>query len=230
MAHRRGTAAALSTAALLLVGCSASNNDPPVITTHGTGIVNGAPDTVTIVLGVETRAAQATAAMAENAELAVALIQTIKDQGVDDQDISTMNLSVQPNYQPAGTIDGYTVTNQVEATLRDIARSGALIDAAAGSAGDAIRVQQLTFSIADDSALRAEARARAVTQAQQQAQQIADAAGSKLGLVHSIVEAPAVEAIPFPQARAMADSAASTPVEAGRQELSVAVTVTYEIN
>ena len=231
MAHIRGSVAvALSAAALLLAGCSTSSEERPVITTQGTGIVNGAPDTVTIVLGVETRAAAATAAMAENAELAGALIQTIKDQGVDDEDISTMNLSVQPNYQPAGTIDGYTVTNQVEATLRDISRSGDLIDAAAGSAGDAIRVQQLTFSIADDSTLRAEARARAVTQAQQQAQQIADAAGSELGSVHSIVEAPADGAIPFPQARAMADSAASTPIEAGSQELSVEVMVTYEIN
>lgn len=182
------------------------------------------------MLGVQTQAAQATPAMAENAELASTLIQTIKGQGVEDQDITTTNLSVQPNYQPAGTIDGYTVTNQVEATLRDIATSGDLIDAAAGAAGDAIRVQQLTFSIDDDSDLRAQARAEAVTQAQEQAQQIADAAGTQLGAVQSITEDPDTGATPFPASRAMADRAASTPIEPGSQELSVAVTVTYEID
>lgn len=231
MARKRGSVAfALCTAALVLTGCSTSSEDPSVITTQGTGIVTGAPDTVTIVLGVQTQAAQAAPAMAENAELAAALIQTIKDQGVDDQDITTMNLSVQPNYQPAGTIDGYTVTNQVQATLRDIARSGDLIDAAAGAAGDAIRVQNLTFSIDDDSDLRAQARAKAVTQAQAQAQQIADAAGTQLGAVQSITENPDTGAAPFPQARAMSDRAAATPIEPGIQELSVSVSVTYKID
>lgn len=199
-----------------------------MITAQGTGIVTGAPDTVTIVLGVQTQAAQAAPAMAENAELAGALIQTIKDQGVDDRDITTMNLSVQPNYQPAGTIDGYTVTNQVQATLRDIARSGDLIDAAAGAAGDAIRVQNLTFSINDDSDLRAQARAKAVTQAQAQAQQIANAAGTQLGPVKSITENSDTGATPFPQATAMTDRVASTPIEPGSQELSVSISVTYE--
>lgn len=199
-----------------------------MITTQGTGIVTGAPDTVTIVLGVQTQAAQAAPAMAENAELAGALIQTIKDQGVDDRDITTMNLSVQPNYQPAGTIDGYTVTNQVQATLRDIARSGDLIDAAAGAAGDAIRVQNLTFSINDDSDLRAQARAKAVTQAQAQAQQIANAAGTQLGPVKSITENSDTGATPFPQATAMTDRVSSTPIEPGSQELSVSISVTYE--
>lgn len=201
-----------------------------MITTQGTGIVNGSPDTISIVLGVQTQASEAASAMAENAELADTLIQTIRAQGVERQDITTTNLSVQPNYQPAGAIDGYTVTNQVTATLRDVAKSGDLIDAAARGAGDAIRVQNLAFSIADDSDLRAQARAQAVTQAQKQALQVADAAGVKLGAVQSIIETPEVGAAPFPQARAMADSAASTPIEAGSQELSVSVSVTYKID
>lgn len=205
------------------------SEDPPVITTQGTGIITGTPDTVTVVLGVQTQAAQAALAMDENAELANTLIRTIKDQGVDDRDITTTNLSVQPNYQPAGTIDGYTVTNQVQATLRDIARSGDLIDAAAGAAGDAIRVQQLTFSIDDASDLRARARAEAVAEAQAQARQIADAAGTQLGEVQSIIEDPDTGATPFPQARAMTDRAAPTPIEPGSQELSVSVSVTYKI-
>lgn len=182
------------------------------------------------MLDVETQASDATSALTNNAEFAGNLIETIKAQGVEVQDIATKNLSAQPNYQPGGTIDGYTVTNHVTATLRDVARSGDLIDAAARAAGDAIRVQQLTFSIADDSALRAQARAQAVTQAQVQAEQIADAAGAELGAVQSITETPKTGATPFPESRSLADGATSTPIEAGSQELSESVSVTYEIN
>lgn len=230
MASPRVPAAlALLTAALLLAGCSGQSEDPPVISTQGTGIVTGSPDTVTIVLGVETRASDASTALTDNAERARSLIETIKAQGVEEEDIATKNLSVQPNFLPSGSIDGYIVTNQVTATLRDVDRSGDLIDAAAGAAGDAIRVQQLTFSI-DDSDLRAQARAQAVTRAEEQAQQIAEAAGAELGAVQSITEVPETEATPFPVSRSLADGAASTPIEAGSQDLTVSVSVTYEIN
>lgn len=231
MASQRvsGTLALLS-AALLLAGCSSSSEDPPVISTQGTGIVNGSPDTVNIVLGVETRASDASTALTDNAERARSLIETIRAQGVEEQDIATRNLSVRPNFQPDGSIDGYIVTNQVAATLRDVDKSGELIDAAAGAAGDAIRIQQLTFSIDDDSDLRAQARARAVTRAQEQAEQIADAAGAELGAVQSIAEIPETGATPFPASRSLADGAPSTPIEAGSQELAVSVSVTYEIN
>ena len=136
MASPRVPAAlALLTAALLLAGCSGQSEDPPVISTQGTGIVTGSPDTVTIVLGVETRASDASTALTDNAERARSLIETIKAQGVEEEDIATKNLSVQPNFLPSGSIDGYIVTNQVTATLRDVDRSGDLIDAAAGAAG-----------------------------------------------------------------------------------------------
>lgn len=230
MALKRGSGlVALCTAALLLAGCSDPGEAPPGISTQGTGVVTGAPDTASIVLGVQTQAPDATAALTDNADLADALIETIKAQGVEEQDITTTNLSVQPNRQPGGTIDGYTVTNQVTATVRDVDQSGALIDAAARAAGDAVRVQQLTFSIADDSELRARARAQAVTQAQQQAEQIADAAGVELGAVQSISEVAETDATPFPQSRTLADGTASTPIEPGSQELSVSVDVTYAI-
>lgn len=43
------------------------------------------------------------------------------------------------------------MTNQVTAKLHDIGGAGGLIDAASAAAGDAVRVQQLSFSIDDDS-------------------------------------------------------------------------------
>lgn len=236
---RRSTAALalpIAAAALLVAGCSGStevSTDPVAhgISTTGAGIVTGTPDTVTVTLAVQTQAPTANAALAENAQRATSLIETIKSKGVDAKDIQTSGLSVYPNYEPTtAQISGYMVTNQVTATLHDVSKAGALIDAAASAAGDAIRVQQMSFSIADDSDLRAQARASAVQQAQSQAQQIAEAAGVKLGDIRSIVETPASTNVVDPQMRSMADSLASTPVQAGSQELSVSVSVVYEID
>lgn len=237
MNRHASTALLLSAAtALLVAGCSsspaASSDATPVgISTVGTGMVTGTPDTVTVVLGVQTQGPAANSALAENARLASGLIETIKAKGVQDNDIQTSNLSVNPNYDPAsGKVSGYFVTNQVTATMRDVSKAGDLIDAAADAAGDAIRVQQLTFSIADDSELRTQARTQAVQQAQDQAKQIADAAGVKLGAIRSITEDHLSSPQPYPQSMAFADSAATTPIEAGSQELSVSVSVVYEID
>lgn len=227
------TAAAV---ALVATGCTGSDGGagdatPPGISTQGTGKVTGTPDTVTVVLGVQTQGAEANVALAENAQRATALIDTLKAEGVEAEDIQTSDLSVQPVFAPGGSaITGYQVTNQVTATVRDVSKAGGLIDAAAGASGDAIRVQQTSFSIADDSELRAQARARAVQQAKDQAGQIADAAGVRLGDVRSITEVPAGTPGPYPQAGTAFDRAPSTPVEPGSQELTVSVSVVYDID
>ncbi len=230
--------AATATCALLLTGCGSGASNAPVlgdttgINTRGTGTATGTPDTLTVALGVETQAAEAKSALESNAQKTSALIDTLKGRGIPADDIQTSGLSVYPTLEGGtGRITGYQVTNRVTATLRDIGAAGTLIDAAASAAGEAIRVEQTTFSISDDSELRAQARARAVQQAQGQAKQIADAAGVELGSVRSIVEEPPNQSAPVMRSPVAFDqaAAASTPIEAGSQQLTVNVTVTYDI-
>lgn len=224
---------------LALTGCASgssgpSGTQPTGISAQGAGKVTGTPDTLTVVLGVQTQATEAQAALQDNSRRATALIDTLKSKGVAAEDIRTSELSVSPTWAPGGTgINGYQVTNQVTATLHDITQAGAVIDAAASATGDAIRVQQTSFAISDDSDLRSEARSRAVRQAQEQARQMADAAGVTLGKVRSIVEVPPTPGVPNPYMMrnpgdmALADA---VPVEAGSQELTVHVAVTYDID
>lgn len=222
---------------LALTGCASGQSDSPGtqptgISSQGTGTITGTPDTLTVVLGVQTQAAEAQAALQDNSQRATALIDTLESKGVAAEDIRTSELSVNPTWAPGGAgIDGYQVTNQVTATLHDVSQAGAVIDAAASATGDAVRVQQTSFSISDDSELRAEARSRAVQQAQDQARQMAEAAGVELGKVRSIVEVPPQAAgSPSPYMRtpdmALADA---VPIQPGSQELSVNVAVTYDI-
>lgn len=201
------------------------------ITGTGTGRVRGTPDTMTIDIGVETRAGSAEEALARNRDQATKVIETLRDAGVDEKDLQTSDLSIWPVYDDEGVgIVGYGITNSVTAILHDLDRAGAVIDAAAGVAGDAIRLNGLWFSIEDTNALVAAARADAVKRARAQAEQLADAAGVGLGDVLSIEESrtPAGPPVDY-DGGAAEQRAEATPIEPGSQELSVEVVVRYAI-
>ena len=210
---------------------AAADTGSRLITAQAIGTVTGTPDVVTVSMGVETRSESAQAALEENNRLAADAIAILKNNGVAAEDLQTSQLSVNPTYDDKSTITGYQVTNMVTAKLRDITKAGTLIDAVGQAAGDAVRVQQLSFSIDDDSGLRATARANAVTRAQTQAQQMAEAAGVSLGPIHAIIEAPTATPIAYPAAAMDSASlaAGAVPIEAGSQELRVVVQVVYEI-
>jgi uncharacterized protein len=241
--------AVAAVAVLLLAGCGRSGGNVagaapaagvstdsgrPSIAARGVGMVKGTPDTLRVVLGVETRSASAKDALAANNDKANALVDTLKSKGVEAKDLQTSQLSINPTYDDKGQrITGYQVNNTVTATLHDIGGAGALIDAAAGAVGDAVRVQSIGFSIDDDSALKAEARTQAVHLAQLQAEQMAKAAGVKLGAIRYISEVPASSPMPYydqvASGRTAAPGASPAPILPGQQELSLTVDVVWDI-
>lgn len=221
-------------AVLLLAGCSsppapAPTTPPPGLTARGVGTVNSTPDRLTVVLGVQNRGRAAQETLDANSRLATATIDALRAAGVADADLRTSQLSVSPTQDPTtGRVTGYEVNNMLTATLRDIGRAGSVIDAAGAAAGDAVRVQQLEFSVADDAAPRAQARADAVRTAQEQARQLADAAGVTLGAVRSITEIPTDPGNPY-ERDAKSAAQAAVPILPGTQELQVAVEIVYDL-
>ncbi|OLT14483.1 hypothetical protein BJF78_19060 [Pseudonocardia sp. CNS-139] len=202
---------------------------PAVITTRGTGIASGTPDLLTVTLGVQTRDRSAAAALDANNTRTTALLDVLRAAGVTGPGLQTTGLTVHPTYDQTGSrIAGYEVSNTVTARLTDLAAAGAVLDRAAEAAGDAIRVQQVGFSLDDESPVRAAARADAVRRAVDQAEQVAEAAGVTLGPIRAITERPAEQPGPFPQA-ADAYARAAVPLEPGTTELSVVVEVVHEI-
>jgi uncharacterized protein YggE len=221
--------------AALATGCAATPApapppaNPPGLTARGVGTVNSTPDRLTVVLGVQNRGRAAQDTLDANSRLATATIDALRAAGVTDADLRTSQLSVSPTQDPTtGRVTGYEVNNMLTATLRDIGRAGSVIDAAGAAAGDAVRVQQLEFSVADDSAPRAQARADAVRTAQEQARQLAEAAGVTLGTVRSITEIPTDPGNPY-ERDAKAAAQAAVPILPGTPELQVAVEIVYDI-
>jgi len=180
------TAAAL--VALMGVGGDPAGAAPRsrTITVTASGEVHGTPDVADLVLGVSGRAGSAAEVMSRIADRAQKVIDAVHDAGVSDDDIQTADLSVQPAYDNDGKVMGYEASNTVSVRIRDLTKAGAIVDAAAAEVGDDIRVQGITFSIDDDSALLAAARTKATKRARAQAEQLARGADVEVGELRSI--------------------------------------------
>jgi uncharacterized protein YggE len=200
------------------------------ITVYGTGLVRGTPDVMEIVIGVRTRALTAAEALERNSSLARKVIDVLREAGVEDEDFQTANLSITPSYDDEGDFEGYSVSNQLYATIRDLDKAGGIIDAATKAAGDEIIVQGVHFSFDDNTELVAKARADAVRRARLQAEQLAEAAGVELGDLLTLTEdsAPYGPVIDADFERAGSGDAAA-PIEPGSESLSVSVTLVFEI-
>lgn len=242
-------AAPLTVVALLTAACSGSTaQQPPAtpaveavatpgIAVTGQGEVEGTPDTMRATVGVEVSRPSVQEALDEANAAAQQVITALRDAGVAEEDIQTRDLAVEPRFAPpppqgGGTpeIEGYTVRNLVEATVRDIDRVGDVLGAAVQAGGDAARLRGVSFSLEDDEELLAAARERAFAEARGTAEQYAELAGRELGAVVSVQET--LGGIPPPPPRpvgleAAEDVAAPIPVQPGTQRVTVTVTVVW---
>lgn len=198
------------------------------LTVNASGSIYAAPDQATVQLGVSSQASTAAEALKQNNTDTAAVIDAIKKLGVDAKDISTSNFNVYPTYDTSGTrINGYQVNNSVTVLIRDISASGTLLDQVVTAGAN--NISGLSFGIADASQYQADARQKAIEAARAKAEAMAQAAGVTLGDIISINESLNYQP-EMPFARGMvADAAMTVPVETGQQEVSVSVTLVYEI-
>ena len=214
-----------------LPAANQSSNAMPGITVTGVGTVNGTPDTLTFALTVtQTRSDVSVALNAASASMN-AVTAALNARGVASADLKTTGALVQPNYTPSGGVDGYTATESLSATLRDLKTAGAAISAAAAAGGDATRIDGVGLDIQHDSTLMTQARAAAYDDAKAKAQQYADAAGEPLGKPTQVTETVSSPNPIDGRAYAAAGSAASAPmpISPGTAQVSVTVTVVFAV-
>jgi len=205
---------------------------PPEITVTGVGAVYGTPDTLTVEMDVDTQAAHASSALSQNESETSSLIQTLTGSGVGQSDIQTASLSISPTYGPdSEAITGYEVDETVDVTLHDLSTAGAILDAAARSVGDDVRIDSMSLSISDASSLMAQARSDAMADASTKATQLAAGAGTTLGSIVSITDNTQLSQTEtqLPEAASGALAGSAVPVEAGSDQLTVSVSVVYQL-
>src|SRR5258707_13288980 len=157
---------------------------PPVVTTSGQGEVKVTPDRASVMIGVQTRGATATAVGADNASRTRAVLDAMTKIGLPKEALSTEGYSVYPEMRydrdgGAPRVTGYVATNTVRVEARRLDQVGAIIDAslAAGANG----INGLSFYMASLDEARRQAISAAVSNARADAEAMATAAGGTLG-------------------------------------------------
>lgn len=177
----------------------------------------------------------------KNTERADRIIQFIKSQDVDSRDIKTAQYSVAPRYQyyscptNGGTcqsplIIGYTVRQALHVKIRAIKKAGEILAGVVGKGADWI--SELSFSIDDPSEFQNKIRGEAIANAKKKAISFAEAGGFRLGRLLSVSENsyfPYNDTMKYGQGGGGGGESSPPQVEPGSQEISVQVTVQYEM-
>ena len=234
---------AFAAAGLVVVTLSACNKhnapapgaNPRQVTVIGSGQVQGVPDTVTANVSIEFTAPDVTTAMNQTNDRQQAVINALVGAGMDRKNISTTTVNLQPQYsnpEPAGTatITAYRATNAIEVKVHPTDAASKLLALIVSTGGDATRISSVSYSIADDSQLVKDARARAFQDAKNRAEQYAQLAGLQLGKVLSISEASSAAPVGGMPPAPPRSLAAPVQLEPGQQTVSFSVTAVWELD
>ncbi len=220
-------------------GVAASNT----IQVTGTGDVFAIPNianiTVTVTAdGKTVKEAQDSATTKNNQSMDI-----LKSNGVDTKDIQTVGYNSSPKYETNSTvctqygcppsqskIVGYTVTQTNSVKVRDTNAVGKILADLGNVSG--VQVSGPDFTIDNDTAVKAEARTKAIDDAKAKADELAKELGVHLVRIVAFSESGNY---PIYYAKTMsamdsAGAAAPTPeISAGQNKISSNVTITYEI-
>lgn len=222
--------AALLLAPLASMAGQAAAPATPVLTTSGQGEAKVTPDRASVMVNVQTRAATAAAAAADNASRTRAVLDAIGKLGLSKEQLSTEGYTVYPEmqYDKSGgspRVSGYVVTNMVRAETKRPEQAGAIVDAALGAGANLIN--SLSFYASSIDEARRQAIAAAVGSARADAEAMARAAGGTLGsLLEMSTGGPTVPPRPmYDMARSSRTTmqAEATPVNPGQQTVTVYV-------
>lgn len=212
---------------------SITTNKTDNFTVTGTGKVDAKPDQAVISVGLmkEGPTVKATKDLLDTANNAI--IAAVKKLGIDAKDIQTSGYNINPLYdyrEGKPNLRVYQGSANLTIKIRDLEKVGDLTEAATNAG--ATQVGGLSFEIADKTKLENEAREKAVAQAKQTAENAARIAGFKLGRVVNYNEDFGGMPIPI-YARTLeakaADQAPAPQIEPGTNEITVTVSLSYEI-
>ncbi len=214
------------------------------ISVTGTGRVQAHPDVAEVQVGVRTEAPTAAGALQANNAAMTRLLQVLNERGVAQKDRQTTQVQVSPLYSPpqlrqrlrgedwtetVQRIVGYRVENSLRITARQLDKLGSLLDALIE--GGANQLRGITFQVEHSEELLDKARTGAMIDALRKARILAESAGVAVGSPLRIEEHAGRIVPPPPRSYAGAAVAAPSamPISAEEQELSVTVSVVFEL-
>ncbi|KIL41539.1 hypothetical protein SD70_06640 [Gordoniibacillus kamchatkensis] len=206
------------------------------ITVNGVGELMASPDVAYVTLGIVTRADSANSAQTQNAQSYANLEKVLYDNyKLDKKDVKTTGFQVQPVYSYADKepkITGYTATQTVQVTYRDLDKIGALLDAASGAGVNQINgVQFDTEKRQDYEILAIDA---AMNNAENKAKAIAKDAGKRLNGIINVTQTGnssvpiRIDNVGVKAMNQATASSAATSISPGELKITTNVTVQYD--
>ncbi len=199
-----------------------------------TGEVTRVPDVAIITAGVVSRSTTASGALQDSADRMSRVLAALKRAGVEERDVQTSNVSLNPEYRypenQSPQLVGYTASNSVSIRFRDIRNSGKILDALVGQGANQINGPTLTVDKPE--AALDEARAKAIAIGRARAELYARSLGLRVVRVVSVNESGGYAPPPPPMPVAMyarAERDASTSIQPGEQKLQVSLAMTFEL-
>lgn len=203
---------------------------PNRLTVTGEGTVTAAPDEAIITIGVINESPNLSAAQKENADKTAAVIQALMSLGIPQSDIQTYVYRIEPqyNYENGQQIfRGYRVEHQLQVTVRDISKTGQVIDQAVAAGANS--VSSIQFTVSNPNAFYNQALTIAIRNAQEKAISMARALQVTLQPVPVIVQelSQPLPPRPIPFQAAMLAQSAETPIQPGENKIMATVKVEF---
>jgi hypothetical protein len=205
------------------------------ITVTGEGKVYVKPDIALVSLGVTTTGSTTADVMERNTQKMNAVVQAVKDSGVEEKDIQTTNYSLSPLYnytEAAGRVfQGYTLEQNLQVKIRDFEKVGDILQQAVSKGANL--TSNLQFTIENPEEFRQEARTKAIEQAKANAQNLVKDSGITLGKLVNVYENYAYPMYNSTKAIGMGgatmDSAPVPTIQPGQTEIDVTINLTYRV-
>jgi len=198
------------------------------------GEVTRVPDLAIISAGVVTKAATAGSALQQAATRMQRVRSALKAAGVEDRDIQTSNISLNPEYRYVNNeppqLTGYSASNMVTVRFRDIANAGKILDALVKEGANQLNGPTLTIDKPE--AALDEARAQAIAKGRARAELYARSMGLRVVRIVAVTESGSSYPVPPPMPmmeRAMVAQAADSKIDPGEQKLRVNLAMTFEL-
>jgi len=209
-----------------------------LITVSGNGKVMTEPDIGLLTLGVRTEHADVRTAQEQNAMTMDEIITSLLAAGIPRQDIQTVSYNIYPVYEDkpwplGGNVKYYQVTSMVQVTVREVSRTGEILDIAVKNGAN--QVSSIGFSLSPEK--EKSLRATVLTQAVANARSDADVAAAATGVTITGVKSVVVGSVYVPVAYdnrysttvEMKAGSGPTPIETGQIKVSAEVSITYLI-
>jgi uncharacterized protein YggE len=201
------------------------------VTGEGKSVVK--PDIAYVRVGIEANGSTVKQTQTQINTVINNVSKALKGLGVSEDDIKTTNYSIRPNYdwrEGRQRITGYQASTSLSVKVREIDKINEVIDSA--TANGANQVGSISFDVDDRTKAENEARQEAVAEAKRKAQEAARIAGFKLGKIINYSEGgnsyrPLMDSVRLPVSGG--GEMAKTEIEPGTSEITVMVTLSYQI-